>query len=161
MSSNSGDRSGSASPGNMTKTKLDGAFDVHFVDNWIFIENTEVEPENKDDIVGKLAKRRSELEESGLTKEKFKRFQDRNKVAFKDATMMSTVLPMITGEADTTTANGLSFSDLEDLTDGSLTKPVASCCDGLLPDEIDLQIRKDLGQYIVPKRLHLAYRISL
>ena len=85
-----------------------------------------------------LAARRSKLEESGLTEEKFKRFKDCNKVATQDATMMSTVLPMITGEANITTANSISFFDLEDLTDGTITKPVASCCDGLLPDQIDL-----------------------
>lgn len=85
-----------------------------------------------------LAACRSKLEESGLTEEKFKRFQDCNKVATQDATMMSTVLPMITGEANITTANSISFFDLEDLTDGTITKPVASCCDGLLPDQIDL-----------------------
>ena len=140
----------------MTKTELDYAFDLHLVDNRIFIDNTDVEPGNKDDIIGKLTAHRSKLEESGLTKEKFKRFRDLNKVAIGDATMMSTVLPMITGESDTTTANSLSFSELEDLTDGSLTKPVASCCDGFLPDQIDLRIRKDLGRYILPSNKTLA-----
>ena len=140
MSSNSEDRSGSANPENMTKTELDDAFELHLVDNRIFIDNTDVEPGNKDDIIGKLAAHRSKLEESGLTKERFKRFQDLNKIAIEDATMMSTVMPLITGKPDTTTANSLSFSELEDLTDGSLTKPVASCCDGLLPGQIDLRI---------------------
>ena len=152
MSLNSGNRSGSASPGNMVQTKLDDAFDVHLVDNRIFINNRKVKPENRDEIIGKLAAHMSKLEESDITEEKFERFQDRNEGALKDPTIMSTVLPIITGEANTTTANGLSFNDLEHLTDGSLTKSVSSCCDGLLSVEIDLQIRQDLGRYIVPSK---------
>ena len=80
-----------------------------------------------------MAADRSELEESGLTEEKFRRFLDRNQGALKDPIIMSTVLPIITGEADTTTANDLSFFDLENLTDGTLTKPVSSCCPLWLP----------------------------
>ena len=141
MSSNSEDQSGSASPENMVKTKLDDAFDVHLVDNRIFIHNRKIKPENRDEIIGKLAAHRSKLEESDITEEKFERFLDRNGGALENPTIMSTVLPIITGEANTTTANGLSFNDLAHLTDGSLTKPVSSCCDGLLPVQIDLQIR--------------------
>ena len=103
-----------------------------------------------------MAAHRSELEESGLTEEKFKRFQDYNQGALKDPTIMSTVLPIITGTANTTTANDLSFVDLENLTDGTLTKPVSSCCDGLLPVEIDLQIRQDLGPFITPSKKSIA-----
>ena len=140
----------------MRKTKYDDAFDLHFFDNGILIGNKDVMPENHKAIRRMLSVRRSKLEESGLTYEKFKRFQARNEVANLDDTIMSTVLPMLTGEANTTTANNLTFLNLEDLTDGTITKPVASCCDGLHPDQIDLQIRNDLGRYIVPSAKTIA-----
>ena len=140
----------------MAKTRLDDAFELHLVDKRVFINNRIVKPTNRDEIIGRMAAHRSELEESGLTEEKFQRFLNRNQDALKDPTIMSTVLPIITGEADTTTANDLSFIDLENLTDGTLTKPVSSCCDGLLPVELDLQIRKDLGPYITPSKKSIA-----
>ena len=99
-----------------------------------------------------MAAHRPELEESGLIWERFQRFQDCNKAAFQDATIKATVLPIIAGKSNTTTANDLIFGNLENLTDGSLTKPVSSCCDGFLPVQIDLQIREDLGRYIVPSK---------
>ena len=140
----------------MAKTRLDDAFEIHLVDNHIFIHNKDVKPENRDEIIRKMAAHRSELEESGLTNEKFQRFRDRNRDASEDSTVMSTVVPMITGDANTTTANNLSMSNLADLTDVSLTKPVPSCCEGLLPLEIDFQIRQDLGRYIIPTKKPIA-----
>ncbi len=134
----------------MVKTKFDDAFDLHLAQNRIFIDNIDVDPKNKADIISKLDSKRPEPEESLLTAEKFKRFQERNKIALQDATVMSSVLPIITGDADITTANNLLLGDLEPLTDGSLSKPVASCCDGLLPSQINPQIREDLGHYIMP-----------
>ena len=146
----------------MAKSRLDAAFEVHLGDNCIFIHNSNVKPANRDEIIAKLAAQRPELEESGLTEERFQRFQDCNKAAFHDTTIRTTVLPIVTGEsntiaantttANTTTANDLSFCNLEHLTDGSLAKPVSSFCDGLLPAQIDLQIREDLGRYIVPSK---------
>ena len=157
MSLNSEDRSGSASLGDMAKSRLDAAFEVHLVDNCIFINNSDVKPANRDEIIAKLAAHRPELEESSLTEERFQRFQACNKAAYHDATIRTTVLPIVTGEsntiaANTTTANDLLFCNLKNLTDGSLTKPVSTFCDGLLPAQIDLQIREDLGCYIVPSK---------
>lgn len=134
----------------MGKTKFDDAFDLHLADHRIFIDNIDVKPDNKADIISKLAAKRPEPEESDLTTEKFERFQQCNNVALQEDTIMSTVLPIISGAAGTITANNLLFGDLEHLTDGGLTKSVASCCDGLLLSHIGLQIRKDLGRYIIP-----------
>lgn len=139
----------------MGKTRLmDNAFEVHCIDKNIFMNNYSVFPDNMEEITTRLASHRSQLEESGFTAEKFLRFKTRNLNASTNATVMSTVLPIITGDANAntyaTTANDLSFHNLEDLTDGSLAKALSSCCDGLLPVAINPQIRKDLGKYIVP-----------
>lgn len=150
MNSKTEDRSRSKNPENMAKTKLDDAFDLHLSDNRIFINNVDVQPDNKADIISKLAAKRPEPEESDLTTEKFERFQQSNNAALQDDTIMSTVLPILIGTAGTNTANNLLFGNLEHLTDGGLTKPVASCCDGLLLSHIDPQIRKAFSRYIIP-----------
>lgn len=139
----------------MRKTRtLDDAFEVHCIDKKIFINNTSVIPDNMEEISTRLASHRSHLEESGFTMEKFLQFRTCNLNSSTDATIISTVLPIITGNADAntnvTTANDLSFHNLEVLTDGSLATAMSSFCDGLLPAAIDHQIRKNLGKYIVP-----------
>lgn len=63
---------------------------------------------------------------------------------------MSTVLPIITGNDNANTVNGLLFDNLQSLTDGLLTQAMPISSDALLPVEIDPQIRKDLGHYIMP-----------
>lgn len=134
-------------------TRLDRAFEKHITDHRIFI-NSRVKPANMAEIIGKMVSLRPESEELGLTQEKFDWFEDCNAKATSDPTMMSTVLPIISGYANVTTdaiiVNGLSLDKLEALTDGSLVKAVSSCCDGLLPIELDPQIRKDLGHHIMP-----------
>lgn len=144
----------------MVKTcQFDEAFEVHLLNNRIFIQDSNVEPDNKDEITQRMAAQRPGLEESGLTMEKFQQFKSYNRTASKDDTIMSTMLLIITGNADAIdvmTVNSLSFGDLEDLTDDSLMEPVSSCCDGLHPLEIDAQIRQDLAHYIVPSRNIIA-----
>lgn len=99
MSSNSEDRSGSSSPGNMVKTRpLDDAFDVHLIDKQIFIHKSDVEPDHIDEIINKMAFHRFQLEESGFIKEKFPGVKNRNKIASTNVTIMSTDLPIVTGD---------------------------------------------------------------
>lgn len=134
-------------------TRLDRAFEKHIMDHRIFI-NSRVKPVNMAEIIGKMVSLTPESEELGLTQEKFDRFEDCSAKATSDPTMMSTVLPIISGYANVTTnaitVNGLLLDKLEALTDGSLVKAVSSCCDGLLSMELDPQIRKDLGPHIMP-----------
>ena len=58
---------------------------------------------------------------------------------------MSTVLLIITGNANANTVNGLLFNNLQSLTNGPLTQAIPICSDALLPVEIDPLIRKVLG----------------
>lgn len=138
----------------MGKTKLDAAFDIHVKDNRIYLGNTKVKPVNRAEIIAKLASLRPADEELEFTQAKFDRFETCNAKASTDVTITSTVLPIISGDAnvatDAITVTRLSFSHLEALTDGSLVRAESSCCDGLDPAKLDSQIRKDFGRYIMP-----------
>lgn len=63
---------------------------------------------------------------------------------------MSKVFPIIAGTADIPSQENLRFTNLKDLTDGSITKAQPDFYDGARPEELDKQIREDLGPYIVP-----------
>lgn len=58
---------------------------------------------------------------------------------------MSTVLLIITGNANANTVNGLLYDNLQSLTNGLLTQAMPTCSDALLLVEIDPLIRKVLG----------------
>lgn len=95
-----------------------------------------------------MAQPKSLLEEACFTEDAFKTFLNSNDDASTDATVMSTVLPMITGQPNICTANNLLFNNLQHLIDGSISQSTPSRCDGLRPTEIDSQIRNELGPYI-------------
>lgn len=65
---------------------------------------------------------------------------------------MSKVFPIIAGTADIASQENLRFGNLKDLTDGSLTKAQPNFYDGARLEELNKQIRQELGPYIVPSK---------
>ena len=63
---------------------------------------------------------------------------------------MSKVFPIIAGTADIPSQENLRFGSLKDLTDGSITKAQPDFYDGACPEDLNAQIREELGPYIVP-----------
>ena len=54
----------------MVKTsQLERVLEQHLIDNRIFRHNVHEKPDNKDEIIGKMAPPMSQLEESGFTKD--------------------------------------------------------------------------------------------
>lgn len=70
--------------------------------------------------------------------------------------MMSTVLPIITGNVNANTVNGLLFDNLQSLTNGLLAQAMPICSNALLPVEIDPLIRKVLGHYTMLTQFSVA-----
>ena len=63
---------------------------------------------------------------------------------------MSKVFPIIAGTADIPSQENLRFTNLEDLTDGSITDAQPDHYDGIRPEYLDKRVREELGPYIVP-----------
>ena len=120
----------------MAKTgPLDRNFEQHLIDKQIFIHNYDIQPDNRNEIIGKMAVPRSPLEESSFTNDVLRQFRSSNDNAIQDATIMGTVLSFITGDANANTVNNLSFGNLESLTDGFLPKP----CQAVVTDFVRMR----------------------
>lgn len=133
----------------------DPEFEQHLIDHGIYpegyggVRNLQ-EPHNWEEINARLALPRASLSPSRFTREAFLDFKEKNQEALTEATVMSTVFPIIAGSANIPHSENLRFGNLKDLTDGSITKAQPDFYDGARPEDLNRQIREELGPYIVP-----------
>ncbi len=133
----------------------DPVFEQHLTDHGIYpegyggVKNLQ-EPRNLEEINTRLALPRASLSPSRFTREAFLDFKEKNREALTEATVMSTVFPIIAGSANIPHSENLYFGNLKHLTDGSITKPKPDFYDGSHPAELKKHIREVLGPYIVP-----------
>ncbi len=135
----------------------DAGFEQHLIDHGIYPhgheytdEDSSVYPDNWEEINERLAQPRPSLSPSLFSREAFRKFEKKNMQALTEGTVMSKAFPIITGDADIPSQENIPFGNLEDLTDGSITKAQPDFYDGSRPAELDKQIRGELGPYIVP-----------
>ncbi len=142
-----------------SKTRKSSAYDPdfeqHLIDHGVYPEGYDddeglEEPANLEEINHRLAQPRPSLSPSRFSRKAFLDFKRMNRQALTEDTVMSTAFPIITGTANIPSQKNLLFGNLKDLTDGSITKAKPDFYDGSRPAELDKQIRKELGPYIVP-----------
>ncbi|MCJ1471342.1 hypothetical protein MMC07_009990 [Pseudocyphellaria aurata] len=129
-------------------------FQQHLIDNGVYpnMYHGLVDhpmPHNFEEIMARLKPLQPSLS-PGFTVEAYRDFYQKNQIAMTENAVMSTVLPIIAGSADVYSQQNLVFGNLENLTDGSITKAKPDCYDGTHPDNLKSQIRQDLGRYILP-----------
>lgn len=133
----------------------DPDFEQHLIDHGIHpegyggVRNLQ-EPHNWEEINARLALPRASLSPSRFTREAFLTFKEKNQEALTEATVMSTVFPIIAGSTNIPHSENLRFGNLKDLTDGSITKAQPDFYDGARPEELNKRTREELGSYIVP-----------
>ncbi|KAL9630646.1 MAG: hypothetical protein Q9164_006316, partial [Protoblastenia rupestris] len=133
----------------------DPAFEQHLIDHGVYPEgygdNEDFEePANIEDIIRRLAQPRSSLSPSHFTREQFLDFRKKNREASTENKVMSKVFPIIAGTTDIPSQENLRFTNLQDLTDGSITKAQPDLYDGARPEDLNKNIRDELGLYIIP-----------
>lgn len=141
----------STKPSARKSSAYDPGFEQHLIDHGIYPEgHDDEEPNNLEEIMNKLKQPRPSLFSSRFEREDFLKFKQLNRDALSEKTVMRTVLPIIAGPADIRHAEDLPFRNLEDLTDGSISKAQPDFYDGSRPSELKRRVRKDLGTFIVP-----------
>ena len=133
----------------------DPAFEQHLIDHGIYPEGYDdneesQEPANIEDINRRLAQPRTSLSPSRFTRKEFLEFKQKKGEALTENKVMSKAFPIIAGTADIPSQENLRFTNLKDLTDGSIVKAQPDCYDGRRPEELNRRIREALGPYIVP-----------
>ena len=149
-----GRESGTSSSTRKTSA-YDPPFKQHLIDHGIYPEGYGddedfEEPANIEDINRRLAQPRSSLSPSCFTREQFLDFKKKNREALTESKVMSDAFPIIAGTANIPSQQNLRFTNLQDLTDGSITKAQPDFYDGVRPENLNNQIREELGPYIVP-----------
>lgn len=155
-------RSGEDESGPSSRTKkssaYDAAFEQHLIDFGVHpdeyggFEHTH-EPKNSKEIHARLSRPRASLSPSRFTDKDFSSFRQKNRDAMTEAAVMSKAFLIIAGSANIPSQLNLQFSNLKDLTDGSISKAQPDFYDGSSPKDINPQVRKKLGPFIVPSTM--------
>ncbi|KAM0794039.1 hypothetical protein BDR22DRAFT_883689 [Usnea florida] len=134
----------------------DPCFERHLIDHGIYPHRYRYDddhgsknPDNLGEMKEMLAQPQPSLPPLRLTQENFERFVETDERALNEDTMLSEVFAIIAGPSDVPSQKNLLFNNLKDLTDGSLTEAKPDFYDGSPPADLNMQIRKELGPYIV------------
>ncbi|KAI0193915.1 hypothetical protein EV127DRAFT_317556, partial [Xylaria flabelliformis] len=108
-----------------------------------------LEPANLDDICRALKGSKS----SPPPETDFKAFQKINVSPFTEGTVTDTLVPLLTGlNTDILKSSNLLFNNLTSLTDNLTVVIKPDFCDGACPEDVDLEIRRNLCNIIRPNK---------
>ncbi|KAM4060511.1 hypothetical protein HRG_001930 [Hirsutella rhossiliensis] len=141
----------------------DRAFQQHLIDHDVFPDGYEYpdgrlppEPENMDEILRALAQPRASLSPSRFTKDDFRKFRRADTHASKEREVTTTVIPIVGGDVGDRkcVAGEIPFTNLEQLTDGTLVPGNPDLYYGARPEQLDRNIRRELNNQIIPSTQH-------
>lgn len=148
---------------NTTSTRSTGPYDRAFqqnlIDHNIFPDGYEYpdgalppEPENMNDILHAMAQPRPSLSPSRFSNDDFRRFKRADTHAFKEREITTNVIPLIEGTiADSKCVAGdVPFTNLDDLTDGTIVSGKPDLYHGARPEQLDIRVRREQSRKINP-----------
>lgn len=108
-------------------------------------------PDNWEEINKRLLQSRSSLLSEVLTNEDFREFKRADARVSKEHPVMTSVIPLINGKGDPRcTGEDYLFANLAHLTDGTLVYAKPDKFFGARPEELEREVRIELGKYIIP-----------
>lgn len=109
-----------------------------------------------DEILRALAQPRASLSPSRFTKDDFRKFKRADTHASKEREVTTTVIPVVEGDVGDRkcVAVEIPFTNLEQLTDGTLVPGNPDLYYGARPEQLDRNIRRELNKQIVPSTQH-------
>ena len=153
----SASRSSSKTAKTRKTTVYDAAFEQNLIDHGIYPhgyesddEERSIYPENWDQINARISRPRPSLSPSRFPRESFRKFEKANIHAHTEDDVKATVLPTIIGDKAIPASRNVEFDNLAPLTDGNISNDKPGYYEGSRPADLRLQVRKDLGKYIVP-----------
>jgi hypothetical protein len=109
-------------------------------------------PDNWEEIQARLREPRPSLSPSKFSEEAHDAFVQADADAAKEDQVKESVIPKFAGTARNSRAvsGGILFGNLDPLTDGTLKPAKPDFYEGALPEQLDRQVRQELGGFIVP-----------
>ena len=150
---------------NTTKSTgpYDRAFEQHLIDHGVYPEEYEYPngttpppPENLQEINERLGRPRASLSPSKFPDADFRKFKRENANARKEKQVTTSVIPIIEGRIQDSRciSGGIPFTNLADLTDGTLVPGNPDIYYGARPEQLNRQVRDELNDLIVPSTQH-------
>ncbi|KAL5340848.1 hypothetical protein BJX70DRAFT_396541 [Aspergillus crustosus] len=143
-----------------TTTPYSQNFEQNLIDHQIYLplhqdqENSDDdnEPDNISEIRGRLEARRQSLDPTTFSKAKFRQFSKAHWAATKEADVAASVFPLIEGDSTSRQQHitrNTRFTNFAALTDGTISQAQPDITYGARPEQIDREIRNQLGKYIL------------
>lgn len=154
-SQSQGTRASGVSLDPLQKKKLITAYDKNFeqclIDSGIPPFDEGPDPENWDELNIRLARRRPSLLQSRFSDEDFKNFRRNIQNAKNEVEATTNVFPIIRGNSAIISGQKRTFNNLTPLNE-HLAAASPDFFDGSLPANLDLRVRNELGNYIMPSK---------
>lgn len=144
-------------------TKSTGPYDRSFQQNLIdggvyphaykYVDGrVPAKPHNWEEIKQRLARPRPSLSPSRFSEKTHEQFVDADAHAAKEKQVMTSVFPTIEGKIRDAkcVAGGIPFTNLDDLTDGTLAPGNPDLYYGARPEQLDRRVRDELSGHIIP-----------
>ncbi|EGC44217.1 conserved hypothetical protein [Histoplasma capsulatum var. duboisii H88] len=112
-------------------------------------------PNNLDEILQRISRPRPSLSPSRFSETDFRKFERANERALGEKKVMSSVFPIIRGNADIPYEEDKLFGNLERFADG-IVNAMPDFYDGAHAAQLDHRVRSELNSYIVPSTQHNA-----
>ena len=113
-------------------------------------------PNNWEEVNQRLAQPRPSLSPSKFSEEAHEKFVRADAHASKEKQVMESVIPIIEGEIKDAkcVSGGIPFTNLDHLTDGTLVPGNPDRYYGARPEQLNREIRTELGSQIIPSTQH-------
>ena len=108
------------------------------------------EPGNLDGVYQRLPQSRPSLSPSRFTTSNFRDLKRKNNRVIDEGEVMRDVLPIICGNSDIPNKQNLLFTRLDPIANNTTVDAKPDFYDGARLQDIDPQVRQDLGSYIIP-----------
>ncbi|KAE8450302.1 hypothetical protein EG329_006730 [Mollisiaceae sp. DMI_Dod_QoI] len=143
-----------------SKTRRSSAYDKdfeqHYIDHRVYPKGYDYRdrcptPEpGLEGLYQRLPQPRPSLSPSHFPDSDFRDFKRKNARVISKGKVMSTVFPIISGDADIPNEENLQFTRLESMTGSVTVDPRPDFYDGARLEDIDRVVREELGPYIIP-----------
>ncbi|RDL40264.1 uncharacterized protein BP5553_00243 [Venustampulla echinocandica] len=130
----------------------DSDFEQHLRDHHIHLNNRRSKPGNLGELRQRLLQPRPILSPSPFSDDAYEDFELKHEDITEEGEIMQHIVPIICGNSNIPNKQNLLFTRLYPIANGTTVAGKPDFYDGARLDDINKQVQKDLGHFIIPTR---------